>query len=98
MPVKALVTSGPTFEFYSNLQSKVDSAVQKVGFLLHGLGPSYCVPVGHSHLNEKQLADNVQALWKTLSQKLPGGIKNIRCAYLKGSRSMSVPVYASFGE
>lgn len=95
VPIQAMTKVDGKLKFSSNLQNEVDKAVRKVCLTLHSHGTSYSIPVGHSEFTKNELADNVLAVWKVLEKELPGGVKNIRAAYLKGPRTPAVPLYAS---
>ncbi|XP_034242722.1 ribosomal L1 domain-containing protein CG13096-like [Thrips palmi] len=83
------------FQFCSDLQQRLDMARLKAVFTLTGAGTSLGINLGHSLFSPEQLADNVQAVWAFLGKHLPGGLKNIKTAYLKGAKTLPVPVYAS---
>lgn len=82
-------------KFVPGLQKHVDRACHKVPLKLQPTGSSCSLILGHSQFNEKQLAENVKTVWSFLSKELPGGTKNIKTAYLRGAKTLSVPVYAS---
>lgn len=86
------------YTFVNELQKNVDVALRKVSLTLHSHGTTYSLLVGHSELSQDQLADNIDAVWKVLRQELPGGVENIRAAYLKGPLTVAVPLYASLGD
>ncbi|XP_026273778.1 ribosomal L1 domain-containing protein CG13096 [Frankliniella occidentalis] len=95
VPIHAMTKVNGKLSFQPDLQSEVDRALRKVSLTLHSHGSSYSIQVGHSGFTQKQLADNIQAVWKVLEKELPGGVQNIRAAYLKGPRTSAVPLYAS---
>lgn len=97
VPIEAMRKVDGKLTFSPDLQGEIDKATRKVSLTLHSHGTSYCVPVGHSHFTKNELARNVEAIWKVLEKELPGGVQNIRAAYLKGLRTCAVPLYASLG-
>ncbi|KAJ1527297.1 hypothetical protein ONE63_008817 [Megalurothrips usitatus] len=84
-------------KFSKHLQTEVDKALRRVTLTVTPYGSSFSVRhVGHSGLTTQELADNIEAVWKSLSDILPGGIGNIKAVYVKGSLTLPIPLYAAF--
>ena len=81
--------------FSDNLQQEIDDALHKVSVVVHSSGNSFSIPVGHSQFSQEELAANVDAVWSTLEEQLPGGVENIRTAFLKPKFTSPVPLFAS---
>lgn len=85
-------------KFNPDLQKHVDAASLKVVLKLQAKGTTCSITIGHSQFSEKQLADNIKTVWSFIAREMPGGVKNIQSALLKGTKTLPVPVYASLSK
>ena len=81
-----------------DLSSEIKKALATTTMSMTNNGPSSQIQVGFSNQSEKEIVENITAVYQSLVQDFPGTFANVRSLVLRiGNQDWSVPIYISCG-
>lgn len=81
-----------------NLQRNIKKALLKTPLHIHPKGDTFIVQVGHSGMTEQQMITNFWSVAQGIDKEFPGHWDNVKSLHMKGSNTMSVPVYLNLSK
>lgn len=79
----------------ADLPAQIKSAEHLVRLYVDGRGARVACIIGHRDMPATQLEDQLRAVMAQLSERLPGGVDNLRAATLSADGMPEVPLFAS---
>jgi hypothetical protein len=81
-----------------DLLAEVNRALATSMMSMSNKGSSTQMQVGLSNQTEKQIIENIMAVYESMPKHFPGKFENIRSLYIRfGNNTWTVPIYVSFG-
>ncbi|XP_029077723.1 ribosomal L1 domain-containing protein 1 [Monodon monoceros] len=79
-----------------NLSREISDCVGGTVLNISKSGSCSTIRIGHTGMQVQHIVENVVAVTKRLSQKLPEKWESVKLLYVKTERSVSLPVFSSF--
>ncbi|KAB1263353.1 Ribosomal L1 domain-containing protein 1 [Camelus dromedarius] len=79
-----------------NLSKEINDCVGGTVLNISKSGSCSTIRIGHTGMQVQHIVENVVAVTKRLSQKLPEKWESVKLLYVKTERSVSLPVFSSF--
>ncbi|XP_060504507.1 ribosomal L1 domain-containing protein 1 [Panthera onca] len=79
-----------------NLSKEINTCIGGTVLNISKSGSCSTIRVGHTGMEVQHIIDNIIAVTKRLSQKLPEKWESVKLLYVKTERSASLPIFSSF--
>ena len=82
----------------ADLPAEIKRGIHTVTLPLSHHGTTSRIVFGNTAQEQGELVDNLKQVLEFLSQRYPGGVKNIRSLHIKTENSPSIPIHVNAGE
>ncbi|XP_023615971.1 ribosomal L1 domain-containing protein 1 isoform X2 [Myotis lucifugus] len=79
-----------------NLSQEINSSIGGTVLNISKSGSCSTIRIGHTGMQVQHIIENILAVTKKLSQKLPEKWESVKLLYVKTERSVSLPIFSSF--
>ncbi|KAF6127026.1 ribosomal L1 domain containing 1 [Phyllostomus discolor] len=79
-----------------NLSKEINASIGGTVLNISKSGSCSTIRIGHTGMQAQHITENVVAVTKMLSQKLPEKWESVKLLYVKTERSVALPVFSSF--
>ncbi|XP_037007111.2 ribosomal L1 domain-containing protein 1 [Artibeus jamaicensis] len=79
-----------------NLSKEINASIGGTVLNISKSGSCSTIRIGHTGMQAQHITENIVAVTKMLSQKLPEKWESVKLLYVKTERSVALPVFSSF--
>ncbi|XP_008139976.2 ribosomal L1 domain-containing protein 1 isoform X1 [Eptesicus fuscus] len=79
-----------------NLSKEINSSIGGTVLNISKSGSCSTIRIGHTGMQVQHITENIVAVTKKLSQKLPEKWESVKLLYVKTERSVALPIFSSF--